>query len=265
MWIELSKILPYLVYPLTLVIGALALGLVLTALGARRAAALCTIAALGVLLAASNPYLASRFRAGLEGWYTPMRADQAPQADAIVLLGGALYLPLPPLVDAELSDAVDRVLAAARLYRAGKAPLVVVTGGNVFYQGEGVHGESWYLARLLGEWGVPRAAVVIEESSRNTRENAVETKKILDRGNLRTILLVTSAFHMPRALATFRRVGIDAVPFPVDFAVSDYARPVLLDLLPSAGALALSTHTLREYLGILVYGLRGWLAHVEPE
>lgn len=259
MWIQLSKFLPYLVYPLTIVLLLLIVALLRSKRGGRAWIAL----ALVLLLAASNPYLAERFRLKLEGWYPAIPAHEAPAVDAIVMLGGALYLPLPPMVEAELSDAADRVLAASRLYRAGRAPRVVVTGGNVFDQGEGVRGESYYVAQLLEEWGVPRRAIVIEEASRNTRGNALETKKILDRENARTILLVTSAFHMPRALATFRGAGIEAVPYPVDFSVSNYRVPVLFDLLPSAAALAFNTSTIREYLGIVVYGVRGWLAHID--
>ncbi|MCZ7597710.1 MAG: hypothetical protein M5U09_08210 [Gammaproteobacteria bacterium] len=130
MWIELSKFLPYLVYPLTIVL----LVLIVALLRSSRAGRGWIAFALVLLLAASNPYLAERFRLKLEGSYPAVPADEAPAADAIVMLGGALYLPLPPMVEAELSDAADRVLAASRLYRAGKAPRVVVTGGNVFDQ-----------------------------------------------------------------------------------------------------------------------------------
>jgi uncharacterized SAM-binding protein YcdF (DUF218 family) len=260
MWIELSKILPYLVYPLTITLLLLASGVLLRMFGARRTGGVCLALSLVVLLASSNPWLAKGFRAQLEQWYTPFTAADAPHVDAIVLLGGALHLPLPPRVDAELSDAADRVLYTSRLYRAGKASRIVVTGGNVFDQGDGVRGESFYIAELLREWGVPARAIVIEEHSRNTRQNALETKKILDRSGHRTILLVTSALHMPRALATFKGAGIEAIPAPVDFSVSSYRYPVALDLLPSAGALYINTQTLREYLGIVVYGFQGWFA-----
>lgn len=260
MWIELSKALPHLVYPLSVALVLVLAGGVSALAGARRSGGWLAITAAVVLLAASNPLLAKRFRAALEQWYTPLAAADAPRAGAIVVLGGGLALPMPPRVGVELGDAADRVLHGARLYRAGKAPLVVATGGNVFDQGDGVLGEAHYMAALLAEWGVPPAAIIIEHGSRNTRDNALETKKILDRENIETILLVTSAMHMPRALATFLGAGVDAIPVPVDYTVSDYRRPLLLDLLPSAEALAFNTQTVREYLGILVYGVRGWLA-----
>ncbi len=260
MWVILSKTLPYLLFPLTLVMILGATGFGLRRFGARRSGSVALALALCLLIVSSNPWLAARFRAQLEQWYVPVTAAQAPSADAIVLLGGALYLPVPPRVTAELSGAGDRVLYAARLYRSGRAPRVIVTGGNVFEQPDGVRGESWYLAELLEEWGVPESAILIEESSRNTRQNALETKKILDRERLRTILLVTSAMHMPRALATFRGAGINAIAAPVDFTVDAYRRPGFFELLPTADAMAHNAYTLREYLGIIVYGLRGWLA-----
>jgi uncharacterized SAM-binding protein YcdF (DUF218 family) len=263
MWIAMSKILPYLVYPFTLFLILGVVGIVLRSLGARRSGALAMVLSVLVLLAGANPWLASRLRANLEHWYTPVRAADAPVADAIVLLGGALALPVPPRVDAELVDASDRILYASRLFRAGKAPRIVVAGGNVFDQGGDIDPESHYISELLEEWGVPREAIIVEGSSRNTRQNAIETERILKREGLRTVLLVTSASHMPRALATFRALKIDAIPLPVDYSVSDYRHPLALDLVPSAGALAFNANTIREYLGILVYGVRGWLASDE--
>ena len=259
MWILLSKVLPYLLYPLSVVLLSGGLGVLLRRLGARRSGGVMLTFALTVLAVSSNPWLADRFRARLEHWYTPVTAQQAPAADAIVLLGGALYLPVSPRVTAELSDATDRVLYAARLYRAGRAPRIIVTGGNAFEQVDGVRAESWYVAELLAEWGVPPGAITIEENSRNTRQNALETKKILDRDRIKTILLVTSAMHMPRALATFEGVGIDAIAVPVDYTVDAYRMPAILDMLPSAAAMAFNAQTLREYLGIAMYGFRGWL------
>ncbi len=259
MWILLSKVLPHLLYPLTVVLLSGVLGFVLRRLGARRSGASLIALSAIVFVISSNPWLAGRFRAHLEHWYQPVRAADAPTADAIVLLGGGLRLPVPPRVDAEFADAADRVLYASRLYRAGRAPLVVVSGGNVFEQDAAVRSESYYVSRLLQEWGVPASRIIVEGRSRNTRENALETKKILDRERIETILLVTSAMHMPRALATFRGAGVDAVAVPVDYTVSAYSHPAILDFLPSSSAMHANAQTIREYLGIVVYGLRGWL------
>ena len=80
---------------------------------------------------------------------------------------------------------------------------------------------------ILKEWGIPSEAVLIEGRSRNTYENAIETKKLLKARQIDKILLITSALHMPRALATFRTAGIDAIPSPSGYSIVNYARPQL--------------------------------------
>ena len=235
------------------------IGWVLLRLGARKTGGFLVAAGFLVLLVFSSPWVSTSLNRSLEHAYSPTIAEKAPVAEAIVVLGGGVDVPLSPRVSEELNASGDRVLYTARLYRAGRAPWVFVTGGNVFTQSEQVESESFYMSRLLREWGVHPDRIVTEDSSRNTRENAILTKKLLEEKGIKTILLVTSAFHMPRALATFRGVGINAIPAPTDFRIVNYTQPVLLDFLPSAGALAGSTAALREYLGILVYGLRGWL------
>ena len=84
------------------------------------------------------------------------------------------------------------------------------------------------------------------------------TKQLLDTRGLDTVLLVTSALHMHRALATFRVAGIKALPAPTDFEVIEREAWTVLDWLPDAAALEGSTRAIREYLGLVVYQLRGW-------
>jgi uncharacterized SAM-binding protein YcdF (DUF218 family) len=260
MWHTLSKILPYLFYPLTIVLVLLILAATLLASGRQqRLAAGTLMAAIILLLVASAPPVAGVLYGTLERIHPPLAIEDVPVADAIVVLGGGIDLPLHPRTDAELGEAADRILVAARLYRAGKAPRVLVSGGNVFAQ-DGVAGESEYTRRLLVEWGVPTGMIVVETRSRNTYQNAIETRKLLTVPGRWKVLLVTSAVHMPRALATYRSQAIDAVPVPTDYAVVGYNQPWLLDWLPSAQALSMSTAALREWLGLAVYRARGWIA-----
>ena len=74
---------------------------------------------------------------------------------------------------------------------------------------------------LLVEWGVPSTAILIETKSLNTYQNAINVKPILESHNINNVLLVTSAIHMPRALATFQSVGINAIPSPTDYKTLD--------------------------------------------
>ena len=259
MWIELSKILPYLIYPLSLFLGSQVCAAIFYKIGAKRSAIFTFTLGYLIFLISASPMTAIFLNKKLESWYIPVLAQNAPEADVAILLGGGLSIPLKPRLTAELSDGSDRVLYAARLYKQGKVKNIIVTGGNVFKQQENVKAESWYISELLQEWGVHKSAILTEGDSRNTRENALETKKIMQQYNFKTSLLVTSAFHMPRASSTFRAVGIEITPLPVDFHIVGVSQPHLLSLLPSSGALQATTHALREYLGIFVYGLRGWL------
>ncbi|MEM8602509.1 MAG: ElyC/SanA/YdcF family protein, partial [Cyanobacteria bacterium P01_H01_bin.121] len=97
----------------------------------------------------------------------------------------------------------------------------------------------------------------------------IEVQKILQQQNFQTILLVTSATHMPRSMAIFTKLGIQATPAPTDFLVTTEPQPqaaaglqwqeFLLRLAPNADSLNLTTRALKEYLGYLIYALRGWL------
>ena len=117
----------------------------------------------------------------------------------------------------------------------------------------------WFRSSRLRKWGVPANAIVIEPKSLNTYQNAINTKQLADNHGLDSVLLVTSARHMPRALATFRKVGINAIPSPTDYLIVNRKNLAVEDLLPNAGALWGTTAALREYLGFLTYRWRGWI------
>jgi uncharacterized SAM-binding protein YcdF (DUF218 family) len=101
--------------------------------------------------------------------------------------------------------------------------------------------------------------VLTEERSRNTYQNAVETSRILVTEGWHSLLLVTSASHMPRAHAVFQSRGLEVIAAPTDFQVAAYSQPDILDWIPTAGGLGRTTAALHEYLGIWVYRLRGWI------
>lgn len=256
--ITLSKVLPLLLYPLNLAIWLGLFGLGVWLCGRRRLAALALGLALTILIVAGSPKVAGLLYRSLEQQYLPTAVENSPRADAIVLLGGAIGGVLPPRVTLDLTGAADRVLHAARLYRAGKAPLIVTSGGDVFPQAQGSP-ESDLIAELLVEWGVKPTDIIIENQSRNTYENARQSKQILQNRKAQRVLLVTSALHMPRALAVFKSVGVDVLPSPTDYHAVDYDQPTLLDWIPNVGALEGTTIAIKEYLGHQVYRWRGWI------
>ena len=261
----LSKLLPQLVYPLGASLLLLALGLV----GRRRRwGPGLSAAGLALLWLASMPWLSRQLVWGLEERAVRLMPDPLPAADAVLVLGGGLVPPLPPRRRVEVSDAADRLLTGVDLIRQGKAPWLVVSGGRVtFASGDPSPPEATYAATLAASLGVPPERIVRSEAPRNTAEEAMAMRAIARERGWRTLLLVTSATHLPRATATFRHLtDLRIVPVACDFQLAARnqsgqatAESLVLDLLPNAGSLASTTSSLKEMLGLTVYRLRGWL------
>jgi uncharacterized SAM-binding protein YcdF (DUF218 family) len=240
---------------MTLVVGATALALSFTRW--RRIGQVFLGVALVTLWIAATPVFSNWLNWQLESQFPPLSADRLPQSDVVIVLGGVLAQPTSPRLAADLSDAVDRIMHALRLYRAGKAPLIVISAGNQAPQ-RAATPEARLIADLLMELGVPRSALVLETRSRNTHENATHTAAIFKEHGWRNGLLVTSGFHMPRALAAFRHEGLAVTPAATDVhsGPPQFASPFAI--LPDAGALALTTSAIKEMIGFCYYRLRGW-------
>jgi uncharacterized SAM-binding protein YcdF (DUF218 family) len=243
--------------PLGVVMFLLVLALVILRYGRKRFAASVLTLAVAVLWVASLPVVADSLYRGLESDHPPKKLSEVPRGGCVIVLGGAVGAPVPPRVDIELHEEVDRVYKTAELYLAGKAPLVVVTGGNQPWSSSKT-AEADLIRDLLVKWGVPSDKNFLEGSSRNTRENALYTKNLLDAINCQSPLLVTSAAHMPRALAAFSSAGIRATPVATGIRVVGQRLPVLMDFLPSAQALAMTSDAIREWVGRKVYSWQGW-------
>jgi uncharacterized SAM-binding protein YcdF (DUF218 family) len=169
-----------------------------------------------------------------------------PTARAIVVLGGVVSPPTTRGQAANLTQAADRLWHAARLYRAGKAPLILVSGGSdaEFHTGS----EARAMRAMLGELGVPSWAVVLEEKSRNTRQNAEYSAALLRARGVDRVLLVTSALHMERARMQFVAQGLRVETAPTDHEGAP--RPTqVMDILPNTEALDGSARALKELVG----------------
>jgi uncharacterized SAM-binding protein YcdF (DUF218 family) len=258
-----SKTLPDFLFPLS--IAFLIVILVAAFGGAGRRGRQALAAAALLLWLAGSDFVAEPLVRSLERRVLPER--ELGSAEAIVVLGGGAGPALPPRTTVELGDEGDRLLHAARLWRDGRAPVVVVCGGrsNPSLTREP---EASAMAEMLRFLGVPAEAILEERASRNTWENAVEAHRLLEPRAMRRILLVTSAMHMPRAAGMFRHVGFEVLPAPTDFRSVDrqgstfdegVVRGIVGVLLPSADSLAQTTHVLREYLGLAVYAMLGRL------
>lgn len=253
---------------LSLFVHPLPLGLLLVVAGStlwywrRWVGRLALIGGVVILWLPSTPIVSDWLQGTLEARYPPTPVEAVPTADAIVMLGGALSAPRPPRVYPDLNDAADRVWHAARLYRAGKARLVIASGGTMPWKKQ-QYREAPVMQTLLTDWGVPADSVLLESRSANTYQNATHTAELVATHGFDRVLLVTSALHMRRALATFRSAGVNVAPAATDYQVARTQRTVL-DFAPDAEALSESTAAIREYVGYLVYDWRGWIAVRRP-
>jgi uncharacterized SAM-binding protein YcdF (DUF218 family) len=235
-----------LTYPPVLSVLLLVVATVLLAVRRRRLALSVACVSIAWSVLWSLPVCSEWLRQSLEGRPSIAGGEaRLPKADAIVVLGGGAYEYLGH-TDLGPDDLVNsRLAAGARAWMAGRAPLIILSGG-----GRGVHTEARRMAKVIRRWGIPTAALLLEECSHNTRDNAFFTAQLAKDHRLQRVLLVTSALHMPRASLLFRNAGLDVVPVPVaepDFGeMSRFAR-----WQPAGGALWRSGRALKEYVGLL--------------
>jgi uncharacterized SAM-binding protein YcdF (DUF218 family) len=264
MFIFLSKLLPLFIYPLGITCLFMGISLVLSIKNGKLSI-IPLVLALLILLIASNNWVAFSLVRSLE-WQNIATVTDLPEASAIVVLGGGVKPSIPPRPWIELGEAGDRIIYGVKLYKQGKAPLLILSGGRVDWQGK-QSPESTDMASIAELMGVPSSAILQDKTSLNTRQNAVNVKKILDEQKITgKILLVTSAMHIPRSLLIFQKLGIDVIPAPTDFFItnkdfyqsSSFALKIL-NLIPDVDNLEKTTKALKEYLGIFVYRLKGWL------
>ncbi len=143
----------------------------------------------------------------------------------------------------------------------------MLLGGRIeWLSGKQGNPEAVDMRELLMMLGVPKDAIILEPNSLNTYQNAVNTREILEQRQINRILLVTSAFHMPRAVAIFEKQNFEVIPAPTDFLVTENSissinslETNLLNLLPSPMYLEHTTLAMKEYIGIFVYHIKGWL------
>ena len=191
----------------------------------------------------ATPVFSNWMCLSLEGGYPPVAVESLPSADAIVVLGGAMESARPPDLYPNLGAAADRVWHAARVYHAGKAPLIIASGGRLPWSA-GPQPEADAMVQFLGDLGVPQDKILAERNSQTTFGNAHWTKQLLAANGIAEVLLVTSALHMRRAEATFRAAGIRVIAAPTDYESVPAPRWTALDYLPDAAALALSSRAL---------------------
>ena len=212
----LNKIVWFFCNPLTLFLACAAVGLVLAA-RRRKIGLWLASAGIAALWFFSTPLCFVMLGLPLERPYLGMqKVESLPNADAIVVLGGGISK-ADSLEYPDMNESADRVWHAARLWKAGKAPIVVVSGSN----------DLASTVPLLLDFGVPREAIAVDDESRNTYENSRFTERLLlermksadGKPAAPSVLLVTSAWHMTRASGNFSKTSLRVVPAPCDFTV----------------------------------------------
>jgi len=202
----------------------------------------------------------------VEGWTERGLAINSEKADVIVVLSSGRVLAPGTAKVSEWGDP-DRFYGGIELFKAGKAPLLIFTGGWSPWEPM-AELEGTILTRHAIEAGIPEKNILVTASAVNTAEEANVVMALLNQNQIIAkradgkrllpsfkVLLVTSAFHMARSKELFEQVGLQVIPFPVDFQVSAGSKLTLMSFLPSADALSQTEMAWREFYGILYYWL----------
>jgi len=253
------KIISALMYPLGLACVLFIFGYISSTLQWRKFSVLLKFCSLIILLLASNPIIAKKLISSLEQQHPQQKLSEIDKHDAIIVLGGGLRIPIEPALFTQIGSGSDRYWHAVRLYKAGKAKQIILIGGNVFNQ-PGYKGEAFYASELLQQWGVPESAIAIETNSRNTEQNFNNTAEYIRSKNIQSLILVTSAYHMPRSFSIFDKLNIKLTPSSADVLIRKQLSPEVFNYLPSVGALSLSTIAAHEYYGMWFSSVKAWIA-----
>ena len=208
---------------------------------------------IAILILCSLPILSSELNAYLEKDYQLNRTSDVDTASAIVVLSGMVRtIKTKDGFAYEWTDSVDRIFAGIGLFKENKAPFLILTGGKLPWSVGKPEGE--YLSEVAIKDGVAKERIILTENVENTDQEAQSVKNLL-KNKQSKIILVTSAFHMPRAQKVFEAAGVSIIPFPVDFR-NDADRLSVLDFIPNAEALRRTSFFIREVIGRLYYNLK---------
>jgi uncharacterized SAM-binding protein YcdF (DUF218 family) len=244
--IYLHKILPLIFSPLFFILSIIIFGIII---GSKKTSFVGVI----ILIICSMPIVSGKMIAYLESDYELNRPSEISTADAIVVLSGMIKtIKTKDSLDYEWSEAVDRFFAGIDLFKLNKAPTLIFTRGKVPWSIGLPEGE--FLREEAIKLGIPKKNILLTENVENTDQEAKAIKKLFSIDNPK-IILVTSAFHMPRAQLVFEAAGINVIPFPVDFKTGA-GKLTFMSFIPSAGSFASTNFFVREMIGRTYYNLK---------
>jgi uncharacterized SAM-binding protein YcdF (DUF218 family) len=264
MFIFLSKFLPLFIYPL-----GLACIFILAALlfwKKRKFSRVLLILALVILFVGSNRYLANSMARSLEWQYPSLGNIQS--VDLIVVLGGGTEPEIAPRPMTEVNAAGDRIIYAAKLYQEHPEAKLLLSGGDVEFLDLSDSTPARDMAELLTVMGVPDSAMILQDQSQNTYEDALYSCEKIKAAGYKNVVLVTSAMHMPRSMKLFEKQGCKVTAAPTDFGITESFwyqtwhpsfEGFIINLVPSYSNLSQVTKAMKEYIGMFTYHLKGWL------
>ena len=254
MFFVLSKILHFLLDPLIWIIILFIWGF-LTRKTIRKKRLLIT--AFSLLLFFTNPFIINEL---LQWWEVPSvkKENIDKNYEAGIVLGGMIKFYNSEMDRANFGAGADRLMQAVDLYNSNKIDKIIITGGSGKL-GEQKIKEAFLIEKLLKEINISDRNILTESDSRNTYENAQYTAELIKEKNLRgPYLLITSAFHMRRSLAVFKKAGIDAEPYPADVLSGKTMFTPDKLIIPSADAIIGWNVLMHEWIGFLVYKVMGY-------
>ncbi|GAK58882.1 hypothetical protein U27_05857 [Candidatus Vecturithrix granuli] len=254
MFFWLSKLFTLLIEPLTYIFILVVLALLFHR--NPRFVKWCLGLALGVFLVFGTYFAPDLLTHLLENQY--QIPAEVPRVDAVVVLAGIMNLKLSTPEYIEFNEGIERILTGIQMVKQGHARTLLISGGTgSLYDQE--KKEAPLLRNFAIEFGVPESQILMEFTSRNTYENAIQTKRIMQEHGISQIMLVTTAIHLPRAMACFHKLGIDPIAYPVDFQLAPDRKYYISDIIPGPGAFRRSSAVLHEYIGLLAYKLAGYI------
>ena len=244
--IYLHKILPLLVSPLSIV-------LIIILIGTFFKSKKISLLGLLILIFCSVPIISNKLIFYLEKDYSLQSVKDVTNADAIVVLSGMIStIKTKEKLSYEFNDSIDRILSGIDLFKEDKASFLILTNGKMPWSVGIPEGE--YLKDFSIKYGIPEDRILLTDNVQNTDQEAISVKKLI-KTNEANIILVTSAFHMPRAKKVFEAANIKVIPFAVDFK-TPIKKITIIDFIPSANSLKDTSHFFREMIGRLYYNLK---------
>ena len=263
MFFVLSKTVGVLLLPTNLLIVLAFAGALLTATRFARAGRRLMTAAIVLLALCAFSPLGNLLLYPLESRFPPWSAAQS-APDGIVVLGGPIDADLSVAHDVPvIHSGADRIVAAAALARKYPDARIIYAGGSANLVGSDAR-EADYAATIFESLGIDKARLIMDRRSRNTYENALFSKELAAPKSGERWLLVTSAFHMPRAIGLFRQAGFAVEPYPVDWRVGRSAADILAFTPLALEGLGRTDVAVREWIGLVAYRIAGRTSALFP-